>query len=409
MLDACLKNRVYDWQVEGSKAVWLYEMVKDSAEFPLIRTAVLDALKTETYAVHLDHLFIFSAEMVSAGDVEMLAAMRSRILEIAPNQDIEMWAGQDAYVGAGGIDATLELVHTYGQLLGNKAIDGRTYGGFCDYDLCFDEESIDAEVLARLPDLANGDAAYAAYQRYREWVTATKKEFLSQPERKKRAFRNRVSLNKLFADTETKTLEYPGYRTRFGKLATQDQLQQIYEKMLAVNSKEARKQLLWVFRQTLLPSVHDRIIEWAQDEDDGLRGAAISALKHSADYRVRELALAKLSIPHRKMADSGFLSLFIHNYEPGDSKQLLDWLSQQELGESERHNYCMSLLDIAEKVNSAETLSLLLWSYHNTPCMYCRHKTLKQYLAIEPLPPEISAECRNDAKEEIRQIAVAKN
>ena len=56
VLEACLKNPVYDRQCESSRAAWLYSLFAGTKEYPRLASAILSALQEETAEGDMEHL-----------------------------------------------------------------------------------------------------------------------------------------------------------------------------------------------------------------------------------------------------------------------------------------------------------------------------------------------------------------
>ena len=56
VLEACLKNPVYDRQCESSRAAWLYSLFAGTKEYPRLASVILSALQEETAEGDMEHL-----------------------------------------------------------------------------------------------------------------------------------------------------------------------------------------------------------------------------------------------------------------------------------------------------------------------------------------------------------------
>ena len=86
---------------------------------------------------------------------------------------------------------------------------------------------------------------------------------------------------------------------------------------------------------------------------------------------------------------------------------ILSALTPLSPDEDEAHSLGSSLLGICEESTACASLDMLKWVYESTPCTVCRHSAVKQMAAIGGVPPEIVAECLDDADDDLRHLAQA--
>ena len=155
VLGACLHNQVYDQQIDSGRGDWLFSMFQGTSYYPEFRTAILNALNTETDIDNLLQLCELARNIAALGDDEVRQALREVVFRYAsdPIENYSIGAGDWVELtGAGGM---LELARIYGRrLIAN--LDGDYYGNILDF-----EEY--PSLVKILKENAENDAAVHAY------------------------------------------------------------------------------------------------------------------------------------------------------------------------------------------------------------------------------------------------------
>lgn len=407
VLESCLKNPAYDRQCEGSRAAWLFRMFQDSGDYDRFSAAILSALSSlpaEADGYDLEHLCELAALMAKAGDQAAATALRSRVLAPPLNLPNSLY-GCQPLVALDGVPAVIALARRFGQLLIEEP-DERPP----PVDYLTDDLGIFDAAAQELCQLAETDVDIKRYLDNEEVYAARERESEKKsPEERRQEVRERarkeLALDRILDDASREVGEYPSRYMRFGNYATDDELNIVLRRLVEETRETVCLRLLWIFRRTPLPELHPKIWQLADSKDYALRYSAVVALAHNHDPRVGELGRSRLRSGSFTARDSDTLDLFIRNYQPQDEQLILSALAPLSPDEDEAHSIGSSLLDICRENTACTSLGMLKWVYEYTPCTVCRHSAVMQMAAIGGVPPEIVAECLDDADEDLRHLA----
>jgi len=403
LLDACVHNKVYDLQCEGSRASWLFGMFKDRTEYPTFRDSILRALESETNCADLCQMCDLAKEMALNGDEDAKQILRKCVLDFAktPEKDGQ---GAEELVEVYGNSAVLDLGKIYGsRLLRNPDEDIIPYGFCCDEDrqkLLIENSKFDPEIKAFRDYLVK--SGYLELKKHKE---LTREQIRANKQRRRREYRKKYPLKKIIEDARNKVDEYPMHYVNFGKYATAKELEKICDLILTERDEDVRMRLLWVFRRTSLPKIYLKFFNWANGEHEGLRRASIAALAQVSDKRVHELARAKAKAGQVLGADSEAIDLFIENYKSSDAKLIINALYSVKPDRDDAHDFSHSILNLTENYKDPRLTDALIWVYENTPCSNCRERAAKRLNEIGALSQEMIDECMWDGSEYIRAFA----
>lgn len=407
VLESCLKNPAYDRQCEGSRAAWLFGMFQDSGDYDRFSAAILSALSSlpsEADSYDLENLCELAALMAKAGDEAAAAALRSRVLAQCLNRPNSLH-GCQPLVALDGVPAVIALARRFGKLLIDEP-DERPPS----VDYLTDDLGISEDAEHELRRLAETDGDIKRYLDNEEGYAACERESQKKsPEERRQEVRERarqeLTLNGILNDASRGVGNYPGRYMRFGKYATDDELKIVLQRLVEETQETVCLRLLWIFRRAPLPDLPPRIWQLADAKDDALRYAAVEALAQNGDPRVGELGRSRLRSGAFTARDSDTLDLFIRNYQPRDEQLIMSALAPLSPDEDEAHSLGSSLLNICDENTSGASLEMLKWVYESTPCTICRYCSVKQMAAKGRVPPEIVAECLDDADEDLRNLA----
>lgn len=334
--------------------------------------------------------------MAASGDADAHRLLHARALEMAGKHSMHDWLGAEELIELDGMAGVLDLAKVYGQRLQRDPTD------VID-DIChFVNDAWQAEIDKTLSQQAEQDADVRAY-----W------DFLQQSRLLKDEYRHRsqshmLTFERILSDARNAVGQIPGHYTAFGRKATKEELEQVYNNLLSETDEAVKLRLLWVFRRIPMPNLDDRLIEWATGDDEPFREAAIAALAQLSDKRVHKLARLKMQNRELLGADSEAIDLFIYNYDSPDAGLIFQALLSVEPTVDEAHTLGYSITKLAEQNNDPRLGDSLKWVYENTPCTVCRYDAVLQLHGREQLSPSLIQECLFDASEEIRDFMETK-
>jgi hypothetical protein len=376
-------------------------MFRDTPQFPEIRDAILQALETETDAKNLYQLCQLAGAIAALGDTQMHQALGRVVYHDAGDPASDEALGVDEWLDLEGIRGMLELARIYGrQLL-------RDPERFVVIELLVNERH--PEFRQALSEAAEDDPEIKVYytvalEREKEFFNHEPIDFETDWQARHERARKDYPLERILANARARKGKYPGRYMAFGRHATSEELETVFTRLLQEPDPAVQMRLLWVFRRAILPRLDPQIFAWANEEDEGLRSAAIAALTQVSDPQVHQLARNKVETGQLLGADQEALNLFLYNYESQDADLIARGLAGLHPNAEEAHSLGYSAMELAEKVPWQELSEAVRWVYENTPCAFCHYKAVKWLDQSGLLTAEQRQECRYDANEDIRNI-----
>jgi hypothetical protein len=395
LLNACLHNLVYDTQCEPARDDWLLSMIDLTANEGWYWDHIIAALNRATERRDISQLMHLAEHFARRGSEEARQAIYARFDQSARfGQEFESTVGGEQIVELDGI---MGIVHV-----------AEITGGW----LLEHPESWEHDYLIRRACERLGTEAVMTALETKSSESANVRAYLSVVQKSKRQFeegrlakRPLPSLARILADIDAPSdqFPFPGHFTAFGKKADPNDLQVIFDRLLAENARDQLLRCLWVFRRRALPSLHPRLFELAQSDDEQLQQAAIAALAHSKDPRIHELALRLFGASPAVITGEG-IHLFVQNYEPGDHQVIEKALFVPSEPE-ERHSVGYDILDLAKSKPAAELGKCLEWVYEHTPCSNCRGRALNCLIERSQASEDLLTESLWDCCEKTRAAA----
>ncbi len=402
LLDACIHNKVYDTQCEDSRAKWLFEMIKDRAEYPTFRDSILKALESEEKCADLSQMCEMAKEMALNGDKDAKQILRKCVLDFAKTTEKD-GVGAEELIEVYGNSAVLDLGKIYGKRLLKNHNEEISYGFYCGEDqqqLLIENSKFSPEIKAFRDYLAK--SGYFKLIKHKE---LTREQIRANKQRRRKEYRKKYPLKKIVEDARNGVSKYPMNYVRFGEYATTKELEKISDLILTEQDEDVRMRLLWIFRRTNLPKYSPKFFNWANGEHEGVRRASIAALAQVPDKEVHELAKTKAKASQILGADSEAIDLFIENYESGDAKLIINTLNSVRPVPDDAHAFSHSIRNLMEKYEDPKLANALIWVYENTPCSICRRFVAKMLNEIGALSHEMIDECMLDGSEQIKEFA----
>jgi hypothetical protein len=403
VLEACLRNQVYDQQLESGRGDWLFSMFRDSSHFPEFRNAILKALETETDSRNYFQLCHLAWEFADLGDGEARRIFGKNVYRMASDPNIDVWPVADWWVELEGAAGFLELARIYGKrlLADPNAVVFDLHSHFEDHP----------EYREMLEEYSPKAVAINAYRKYLEGQAdmQTTWERLTLEEKKQEnhlRVREKYTVQGILNDAKKGVGKLPGRYLTFGMHATAEEMEQVYAVLVNETQNPVRVRLLWVFRRARLPRLDDILLEWAVAADDDLRAASIAALAQVSDERVHRLARLKTAASNLLGADHESLKLFMQNYEPEDAALIMKSLAGlRTIREEDSNELGFNLIELAVKYQDPGLADGIRWVYENAPCGFHRYRAVDWLNKFGLFTDALRFECQYDANADIREFA----
>jgi hypothetical protein len=389
LLEACLRDQRFDWQVEDSRGDWLWSMVQAVGAMERFRVPILHALYDLSDYRNAMQLCELARCYAQQGD----EAFRSQLYKIVEKKpfDYTPWIGEEEVVKLDGEQGFLFAARVRGRFLANREWD--------KYD---DEIPLHIAVERFGEERVNGlleASSDAAISRFREgWrrEKQEKKERASPESHRERMTAIPIEEILRVADGESKGLFFRGW----GMYAKEADLQTVLQRLWAAREPRVIANLLKIFSRRALPEFDARLIELCRHDDEEVRRWAFNALEENAHPLIREFALTELQ---NGIHDRSVVALFINNYVKGDEHLFLESIEFPK-DVDEVHWLLMDVVKVLEENSEAACFRLGVIAYASTPCENCRFHAVRLLLKRQAAPDWLSEECRYDSCKDCREL-----
>ncbi len=396
ILRHCLKNPCYDPQGEPARAQWLMSVVGLCKEPEFYADKIIEELSKTDDDRDLSQLYDLCLILAKNGNKSAEQAIYDRFDKQEFN---ESWLGGNQIIELHGLEG---LTHV-ARVLGKRMLNDENYwdGAFIYSEACDTYEKEELDNL--LSNLALTDIAIAEFlkdvsEHYRDQTHSLD---LNSPEKLKERTRQELPLNKILDFIEDGQ-SHPSRCMRFGRHATDEEIDIIYKRLLTEKREEQLIRSLWVFRRRELPELKGEIFSLAHSDNKKLRGAAITALMHTSHSRVRDFAIELHDVEDvDRYLES--IELFVNNYQSGDHRYIERALLESKDTEV-LFSICYDILKVFEENPEKGMEKCLAWVFENTPCAHCRSRAVKLFFDNDIMPDDIRNECQFDCNEEIMSL-----
>ena len=406
----------------GGRAEWLFSMIEASGEPDFYRRKVIEALEqmpdnpdpgddSETF----NELYRLLTEFAVRGNAESLVVMRRRFDTACVLY--QPYFGFYELFRIEGIDALLRLMCREWK----RIRDDETLWPL-DFEIEHAEEELGKEAVQAV--LEKESLVNESVRLCLERLRRKEAERLAWEAEREKSKKPLPRLPELIADLvedwprETEwtddTLEAAFLQRRslfrrrhvYAK-PTSEELEFAFEQLLETTDPGWQLCLLTAFVKETMPRLEPRLLSLCDAPLRPIRSEAVGAFSWITDPRVRAKGL-ELIAKAPDFSDWYFgISLLENNYQPEDESLLLRTLKSvpADIDIHDLHSIVMSLHGLAEANAGFSFEPILLWAYENSPCPYCRGKSVEQMIQRNIATKKLLEECRDDSYERTRKLA----
>ncbi|MDH5718862.1 MAG: hypothetical protein OEZ22_14645 [Spirochaetia bacterium] len=398
LLNACFNDFTYDQQAEDLRSSWLYSIIKITKNKNYYTDAILNELENLNFSEEnraFEQLIGLAKELAIDNFSEAKHIIYKTFEYALKNEEIFLC--EDYIVELDGIKGFLIAAETIGKhLYLNSSIEKDS--SLFNYAI----EYFDKNILLNELRVKSIDNIYIKY--YSENCTEIYEKYTPLPKQHYiEKLRKKLTLDKIVNDVFSGKGDFAGHYQRFGTIATQEELNIIYNYILKETKTPQLIRFLWVFRNTALPELHEYIFDLALSKNKEISDAALTCLSNSKDPSINEFFIdviqnKKIPILHES------LCLLKLNYNSGNYtiiESVLRDLSS-DINSHQLHDLGYDLLDIVKENHINELKNIVLWVYYNSPCTNCRFESIKLLKKIDSIPSYILSEGLYDCSDEIQ-------
>jgi len=384
IIKACVKNFSYDGQCEGSRGMYLFELINLSGKKDKIRKAILKALlnpQKDTWT--LTQLFDLAKMFAQQSDAEAKQAIYGGFVH-NPMWHSD-WAGTSEIIELDGIEGLKFIAEELGKRLEKDPED------FQDDNVIykFKKENPEIDVWTQL-DIA------AEQNRFIKIYTDDVRRNIGQ--------RNeRVKPTLIYKNIVEEALLRQSRTWFLNRKLQHAELELIAQQLLIERKKSNIEKLLRVFTKNKFPLDKELLFDLAlKDPARNMRIVilAIQALGLFKGKNIRQFALAQISVSKKT---AFFVELLIENYKKGDHKLFTTLVEKSNKG-IELETLIIDIAKIYRVNKTPECREPLEALYDKHTCGLCRKDVIEILKENNVLSERIKNEIRFDCNEDIRAL-----
>ncbi len=384
IIKAAKANLSYDPQSEGSRAWYVFELIKLAPQKKKIRTAILKNLATEKDDTwDLQQLFDLAAYFARQGDAEAREAIYKRYR--GKKIRFSDWLGERAIIELDGIEG-LKFIAVRRGKAGLKNPD--IYG--------------DRELISQFKELHPGLRVMRELQKAaktNKWIQAYI-ESANQPKtpKIKSPRYNYDMVNQKIEELKVVPLG-PAHAKKLSKRV----LTRLADDFLKETNRLKQEKYLRIFQYVPFPYHYQSILKLAkapQRKNDRLVEFACASLQFFTSDEIRTYTLQKLQ---KTRHPEDYLSLLVANYRDGDAK-LLSTIAKKSKDPDRAHDLAYSYIPIYEKNKTKECLEPLMAIYDSMTCGIHRKGLISIMWENKVLPKKILKEIEFDSFDSTREL-----
>lgn len=389
LLEACLYDMRYDRQCESPRGIWLWEIVEAVGAVDTFREAILTATITIVDDIAAQQLCQFCVMYARRGDERF----RTRLRDIVAKKPVAHcpWLGEMELIELDREAGFLFAARLRGSSLSNREWDWD--------DLSVIDKATETLGEQTVVSILNRESETSIdIDRFRTlWQSATVMRagiVRGSADRK-----SKLSLEEIIHEA-ARGQSRPTLFPRWGKDASDADLWTIKDRLLRQSDPNILVNYLCIFSNRAMTHFDERMLTLLNHTNERVRDRAYKAVSQNAHPTIRKFVIENL---RARIAVSGFLELFVRNFQPGDEDLLNDNLTLPD-NRDECHRIISNLMKILEQNPSADCTELALRLYLTTPCAICRSGTAELLFRQKVAPAWRVDECRWDANSDIREL-----
>lgn len=387
IIKGAIKNYSYDNQSEGSRADYIYRLIRNSKQKDKIIKSVLTKLVSEKNDYYgLDQMCDLAVKFYKAGHLEAKTALYNRF-EKNSLEDYE-FCGQDQLMEIDGINGILKVAEIVGKTLFENP-DDYEESWRIDY---FQKRHKSIDIYAELKKASNKSEYIKAY------YDSIIKNKWTLPRRRKI---KRFTYELIKESIENK--RYGFLSSKRNNELTENEVEKLANEFLAEKDNIKKERYLRFFSSRKFPFDYKPIFLIASGKNPKktrMVEYAVESLKHFSAKEIRQLALEKLST-EKNPCD--YLDLLVSNYQKGDYKLLTEIANRSDDYEF-IHSIVFGFIDIYEANATKECKEPLETIYNKMNCGLHRKDIVKILLDNKVLSDKIFAELEFDSDDSVRKL-----
>jgi hypothetical protein len=386
IIEGAITNFAYDQQSEGSRATYVYRLIKKVKQKDKIITAVLTKLqvkKSDDWGLY--QMCDLAVLFFKSGHTEAKTALYNRFEK--NNLKGYVFCGQKQLMEIDGINGVLKVAET----IGKKIVEENDWADswYVDY---FQKKNKRLSVYNELEKAGKKNKFIGAYYKS---ILENKRTFS-----KHRRF-NKFSYELIKEKIDSNTFRFISV-DRANDLSIEE-VKKLATEILAEKNKQRQELYLRFFAKRKFPFDYEPLFKIASSKNPSktrLVELAVDSLKYFSGKDLRQLALDKLTSMKNPC---NYLNLLVSNYKKGDHK-LLTEIANRSDNYDFIHSIVFGFIDIYEANKTKECKEPLEIIYNKMNCGLHRKDLVQILLDNNVLSDSIRQEIEFDSNDELRKI-----
>jgi hypothetical protein len=385
ILDACLHNKAYDPQVEGSRAAYMLEAMRASGEPAFYADAVIRSLVEEADGWDTSQRFQIAKLLAQDGNESARQAMRSA-LRVRSTFDGEV---TEAFIELDGLAGLMLVARRIGELLRQNP-----------------ERWEDDYLLSVASDIYGKEAVETTLKSASE-TDPNIKAYLNAVEENRalRALNQSPDPTSLtYGDVRSliKANNAGGILHGWAKTASESDLVLAAHDLIKETDPKKLKLYLTLLRKRKFPLEPNHLFRLVELPDGPVPRHALRVLANLEHESIRRLAFSLVE-SGSSLRDYA-IDLLVHNFHNGDHAIIEAWCDA-ELDPGTLNAFDRSLRDFFAAHPDPECEGrLLIKLYEREPCAHCRSSVVERLIALGALPERLRRECEYDSYADTREL-----
>ncbi len=387
IIKGAIKNYSYDNQSEGSRADYIYRLIRNSKQKDKIVKSVLTKLQSEKKDFWgLDQMCDLAVKFYKAGHLEAKAALYNRFEK--NNLEGYEFCGQDQLMEIDGINGILKVAEIVGKTLFENP-DDYEESWRIDY---FQQRHKSIDIYSELKKASTKNQYVKAY-----YDSILKNKWTLPRRRKIKRFTYELIKESI------QNKRYGLLSSKRNNELTDEEVEKLANEFLVEKDNVLKERYLRFFSSRKFPFDYKPIFKIARGKNPRktrLVEYAVEALKYFSSKEIRELALEKLST-EKNPCD--YLNLLVSNYRKGDYK-LLTEIANRSDDFDYIHSIVFGFIEIYEVNATKECKEPLETIYNKMNCGLHRKDIVKILVENNVLSDKIFAELEFDSYGTVRKL-----
>ena len=387
IINASLRNYAYDGQSEGSRAVYISELIDLSKQKDKILNAIskgLSAEKKDTWT--LVQLFDLATIFAKRGNKELRRAIYKRFFKKKIRGSD--WCGYNSIIELGGLDGLKYIAATIGKSLEKNPDDWQD-----DMIIRYFQDEFPKVNAKRELEKASRDNKHIRIYLENIKKTTEKGKKYKRPVFNLKTLRERIATSK-----------YIFIPPSYTRSLSRTEIEIIANELLTERNSERQGKYLSIFSRIKFPFDYQPLLRFAKTKvsnKNRIAEWAVESLKFFSGKDIRRFALDKLTQTNSPWT---YTNLLVSNYKKGDNNLLTRIVVEKCKTEHSIHNLVYSYIDIYRANKTKECKKPLQAIYDRLTCGIHRTDIVKIMLENNVLPHKIKTEIKFDSCEETRRL-----